>query len=382
MILKRLALGALGLALSCALGASRAQALPLFSRDGGQPCSRCHLDSPQLNPEGIRFMQDGYRDSETVAMLSSHTFPVSVAARLGVRAERIESSTSAGLHASPTRSTLDDGVELQSAGAITRQLSYHFNLDGGPSGDGPRATRADLQIGDLVSRRRLNARLGSFDAELPFLSEQRCPTLHPYLAPVGLWARGLELNGGLSDWHYAAGLIHSNQSETGLDPDAGAIHSFEDTYWMVGRNAGAVNFGARMLFDRQDSTLPTLTWMQHLQLLVGGALIEPHGSIAPAYVFDRFDDRPAAGIHDRHQYYVLAGTLLPGDGRWVFNARAEHEYRTQTVWTPEEDHQLLVLNVERVLNPLARVALEGSLSGDNVGGPRSRGLTAYVGLQY
>lgn len=363
-----------------AFAAPAARALPLFSRAGGPACSQCHLDSPQLSPAGIRFMQSGYRDSQATGMLSAHSLPISVTARLGLRGERIEAPDAAGPHATP-RGTFDGGVELQSAGAITRRLSFHFDLDGNRAGDGPRATRADLQIADLISRQRLNARIGSFDAELPFLSEQRCPTLHPYLAPVGLWARGLELNGGPEDWRYGAGLIHSNQSVT-PEAEEGSVHSFEDTYWMLMHQAGRANFGARMLFDRQDSTLPSLTWMQHLQLLVGGAMLEPHWSLAPAYVFDRFDDRPAAGIHDRHQYYVLAGTFVPGAGRWAVSARAEHEYRTRTVWTPEEDHQLLVLNVARVLNPLARVAIEGSVSGDNVGGPRSNRLGAYLGLQY
>ena len=327
-------------------------------------------------------MQSGYHDSTAAGLLPAHSIPVSVSARLGVRTERQDYPAGPGDKPGPTRQSVDDGIELESAGTLGRRLSYHFEVDGSRAGDGPRDTRAHLQYDDLLSRQRLNVRIGSFDAELPFLSAQRCPTLHTYLAPVDLWARGLELNGAMNSWHYAGGLIHSSQTVSRSDPDANAIRSLEDTYWMIQRQTGAASVGARMLFDRQNSTLPTLSWMQHLQALLGGAWLGRSWAIAPAYVFDRFDDRPAAGIHDRHQYYLMEATLVPGAGHWAWNARAEHEYRTATVLTPEEDHQLLVLNLARVLTPQARVAIEGTVSGDNIGGPRSSGLGAYVGLQY
>jgi len=363
--------------LGACLASGSSQALPLFSRDGGPPCSRCHLDSPRLSPEGIRFLQHGYRGDDSLAVFPSHSFPVSVTARLGVRAER---SSVPGAPAA--RRSIDDGISLESAGALGTRFSYQVSLDGSRAGDGPRASRAHLQFDDLLSEGRLNVRAGSYDADLPFLSAARNPTLHPYLAPVGLWARGLELNGALGDWRYGGALIHSSRSASGPDPDTGPIRSLEDTYWMLSHQAGAASFGARMLFDRQDSNLPSLTWMQHLQALAGGALTSRHWAIAPAYVFDRFDDRPAAGIHDRHQYYLLEATLAPGLGRWAFNARAEHEYRTRTVWTSEEDHQRVVLSVARVLSPLARIALEGSMDGDNIGGARAALLGAYASLQY
>jgi hypothetical protein len=368
------------LALSFAPGAGLA--LPLFSRDGGPPCRSCHLDSPRLSPAGIRFLERGYRGGDSLAVFPTHTFPVSVTARLGVRAERSSVPGAAAARSASAHRSIDDGISLESAGALGTRFSYQVSLDGSRAGDGPRASRAHLQFDDLLSRDRLNLRVGSYDADLPFLSAERNPTLHPYLAPVGLWARGLELNGGLGAWRYGGALIHSSRSASGPDPDTGPIRSLEDTYWMLSHQAGAASFGARILFDRQDSSLPSLTWMQHLQALVGGAITRRSWAIAPAYVFDRFDDRPAAGIHDRHQFYLLEATLVPGQGRWALNARAEHEYRTRTVWTPEEDHQMLVLNLARVLNPLARIAIEGSASGDNIGGPRSAMLGAYVWLQY
>lgn len=382
MHLPRFALRAAPIALFVAiLSPGSARALPLYSRDGGPPCSRCHLDSPRLNPEGVRFLERGRRGDDSLEVLPSHAFPVSVTARVGVLAER-SSVPGAATRGAPTRRAVDDGVDLLSAGAVGTRLSYLVALDGSRAGDGPRASRAELQVADLVSRQRLNLRLGSYDAELPFLSAARNPTFHPDLAPLGLWARGLELNGLMGEWHLAGGLIHSSRGTNGPDPDPGPIRSLEDTYWMFDRTRGAGSFGARMLFDRQNSSLPSLTWMQHLQLLAGGAITKPHWAIAPGYVFDRFDDRPAAGIHDRHQYYLLEATLAPGAGLWALNARAEHEYRTRTVWTPEEDHQLVVLSLARVLDPLARIAIEGSVAGDNIGGPRAATLGAFVSLQY
>jgi hypothetical protein len=367
--------------LAAFLAPGPAHALPLFSRAGGPACSNCHLDALRLSPAGIRFMQRGYRGEDTLGLFASHGIPVSFAARLGVHAVRTAAPGGAAGE-TPTRHAVDDAVSLQSAGTLGERLSYRVAFDGSRAGDGPRDSRAQLQLADLISRGRLNVKLGSYDAELPFLSAARCPTVHPYLTPVGLWARGVELNGMMGSWHYGGGLIHSSRSASGSDPDAGAIRSLEDTYWTFDHTAGAASFGGRMLFDRQDSNLPTLTWMQHLQALAGGAITTAHWAIAPAYVFDRFDDRPAAGIHDRHQYYLLEATVVPGAGRWALDARAEHEYRTRTVWTAEEDHQLVVMSLARVLTPLARVALEGSVGGDNVGGPRTTTLGAYVGLQY
>ncbi|MGH7740526.1 MAG: hypothetical protein ACRENS_00735 [Candidatus Eiseniibacteriota bacterium] len=334
-----------------------------------------------MNPDGIRFMQRGYSTPDSLELLPAHTIPISVSARLGVRAVRQKFPGAQQPKLEPRRGSVDDGIGLAGAGRIGARLSYLLEVDGNRAGDGPRETRASLQFDDLLSRQRLNLKLGSFDAELPFLSAQRSPTMHPYLAPIDLWARGFELNGNLASWHCGGGLIHSSQSLR-TDADATAIRSLEDTYWTLGHQSRAVSVGARLLFDRQDSTLPSLAWMQHLQALMGGALVKPHWAIATAYVFDRFDDRPAAGIHDRHQYYLLETTLVPGSGAWVWNARLEHEYRTRTVWTHEQDHQLVVLNLARVLSPIARLALEGSLGGDNVGGPRSASMGAYVGLQY
>jgi hypothetical protein len=138
-----------------------------------------------------------------------------------------------------------------------------------------------------------------------------------------------------------------------------------------------------MLFDRQSSNLPYHTWLQHLQATAGGSITTGRTVAVAGYVFDRFDDRPAAGIHDRHQYYLL-DVLRPLDRRqrWWVTARYEHEYRTQTVLTPEEDHQLGVLNLTRQVNANAKLAVEVAHAGDNVSGPRVNTLDAYVDLAF
>ena len=134
------------------------QALPLFSRDGGPPCSRCHLDSPRLSPEGIRFMQRGYRGGDSLLVFPSHSLPVSVTARLGVRTVRSSAPGTGATHSAAARRSLDDGVSLESAGSLGRRLSYQLSLDGSRAGDGPRATRAYVQFDDLLSHERLGAR--------------------------------------------------------------------------------------------------------------------------------------------------------------------------------------------------------------------------------
>ena len=142
---------------------------------------------------------------------------------------------------------------------------------------------------------------------------------------------------------------------------------------------GARRFGARMLFDRQPSNLIIHSWLQHLQAAVSGSFAAKRFLLIPGYVFDRFDDRPGPGIHDRHQYYLLEALgLLDREHRWALTARYEHEYRTKTVGSPEEDHQLGVLNLSRQLTPNATLALEVAHAGDNVSGPRVNELDAYV----
>src|SRR5262249_1662684 len=69
-------------------------------------------------------------------------------------------------------------------------------------------------------------------------------------------------------------------------------------------------------------------------------------TVIPSYVFERFDDRPGPGLHERHQYYLLE-TLVPLDpeGRWAVTGRYEHDYRTRNAYDPEEHRDLAALDL-------------------------------------
>src|SRR5262249_42982897 len=163
-----------------------------------------------------------------------------------------------------------------------------------------------------------------------FLSQARRTTLASYLSPVAFDASGLELNGRRSRWTYAAGLALSGRHSSGGPRPSRIGRRWGDTYLRLTRNGGDRSGTAQMLFDRQDSSLPALTWLQHLRAQLAGFLGFPHFTVIPSYVFERFDDRPAPGLHERHQYYLLE-TLVPLDveGRWAVTGRYEHDYRTR-----------------------------------------------------
>jgi hypothetical protein len=138
-----------------------------------------------------------------------------------------------------------------------------------------------------------------------------------------------------------------------------------------------------MLFDHQDSTLPSLRWMQHLKAEAGVSLAMGRLTLIPGYVLERLDDRPAAGMHERHQYALLEVLRPLGQRqRWVVSARYEHEYRTPNAITREADRQLALADLAYDFLSGARLGLECSLARDNLGDPSVRSLDAFVRMTY
>src|SRR5262249_46840589 len=132
----------------------------------------------------------------------------------------------------------------------------------------------------------------------------------------------------------------------------------EDSYFRLARTLGAQSIGVQMLFDRQDSSLPTLSWLQHLRCQVAPNLVGRGFTVIPSYVFDRFDDRPSPGVHERHQYYMLEGIIpLAAGRRWTTTGRYEHEYRTRNTYDPEQHRQQAVLQLAWQASANARIAV-------------------------
>ncbi len=362
-----------------------ASALPLFERSLGVECASCHDVVPHLNRGGAEFLQRGYRDDEGRGhpIWSAGTAPLSVVGYAGLAVQHTVGNGPGPREGFTTRSTSREEFQLHGAGALTNTLSFHVEGGFGRVGGSIRSDVAFLQINDVLSRGRANLRIGAFGSEFPFLSDSRRTTLQAYRSPVTLDARGFELNGRSAGWVWATGLIESHRHDASPVNEDKLFKHLQDTYVAITFNHSSTWLAGRMLFDRQDSSLPTLTWMQHLQGTAAGSLAVGPIVVQPAYVFDRFDDRPAAGIHDRHQHYLLEALAPIGTSRrWWLTTRYEHEYRTKTVLSPEEDHQLGLVNLGFNVSRNAGVALEWSRLGDNIGGARVDALDACVRLGY
>jgi len=145
------------------------------------------------------------------------------------------------------------------------------------------------------------------------------------------------------------------------------------------RIAARQTFGVQWEFDRQNSDLPRLSWLQHLQGEAAARLEEGRLSVTPAYVFSRFDDRPGPGIHERYQFARIEAVLALDRGRhWLATGRAEHEHRTPNILSPGIDGDLGMMSLSWIPEPRLRVALEESSGDDITGSPRSRRTGIYV----
>jgi hypothetical protein len=348
------------LVLACALGSGHeAHALPVFARETGSSCANCHTVVPALNAVGMRVLQSG-DGARTMALLSRHRPPRgALVLDAGATTQR-EQASPPGSSASRRRETqVARGYEfdVHVVGGLLRRLSFEAEagMDSATSPVGLQV--AALRVHDVVGAGALSLRAGRFDAGLPMLSAERRTTRAPYLAPVEVDAHGLELSATHAAWSGALGMSASHRSNT-----AGrTVRPLEDTYGrLTGERDGQV-FGARLLFDRQDSNISFHAWLQRLQLQVGALLGGGRFWIVPAYTLDRFDDRPAPGIHQRHQYGMLEALgVLGADRRWTLAARFELEHTTPTKLTPGEDGDLAAVRLGRVLAPNATLSLEAS----------------------
>jgi hypothetical protein len=385
------ALAVVGAALGVALSATGAlhprpgRALPLFTRQTGLGCDHCHDATPHLNSRGLEYLAHGYRFVSEPLPAHIRTIPVSAVASVGLGFSRLDSVDTPH----PDRDDLgarrerESVVELHTAGAA-RRASWHLQERIGTRSGVLDTPSAWAQVNDLAAHAALNVRAGRFTTGLPFLVDSRRTTLAPYATPVTLDVRGLELNGTGAGWTYAGGLVENHRTlPGGQNPVTRAFTHLQDTYAWVSRGFGGQQLGVRVWFDRQDSDLSFHTWLQHMQHEVAGSFTIRSLQVIPAYVLDRYDDRPAAELHDKHHHAMLE-VVAPLDGarRWLVSGRYEHEYRTGTPYSPEWDRQHAALDLAFDPRPDTRLALEWSHAADNIGGPRTDAVDAYFRIGY
>lgn len=331
-------------------GARRAPSLPLFGGGPDGRCDQCHTAVPRLNPAGIAFAERGYREAGGAP---AHAHAFSIVGGTGFAVSRPRPRGTSDLRVM----TEGEGSGIHAAGSI-EHFTYHVNVAASRRRDEPEIGTAFAQLDDVAGA-PLDLRLGRFDAELPFLSRTRRTTFAPYLAPATFDARGIELRGRPAGWTWATGLALSDRRVSGGISPRRIAPPLEDTYLQFTGAIAGGTFGAQFLFDRQDSPLRTLSWVQHLRGTVAASAGGPRLTIVPAYVFDRFDDRPAAGIHERHQFYLLeaVGEIDPR-GRFTSTARWERDARTRNVIDPGTHRDLEAVDLAWHALPNAQLAIE------------------------
>jgi hypothetical protein len=379
----------IGLAATVALAAAPpappVAALPLVSPPRSVRCARCHTSPPQLNAYGTRYLLAGHRgdDGRDPGTSNAPTLP-SIVVSSGLPLARWAAASGLERRGEmPEAARRPIMLDAHGEGALTRNAWYGVAASLDSLSGRPSVPMMFFECSALGSGARA-VRVGRFETGLPFLSADRRATLAPYLAPVTIAAEGIELRESLPrSWVAVVGRIMSRRAPARSTADARWLDRLEDTFvWATG-TFGEQVFGARVLFDRQDSNISYHAWLQRLQVSLGASLGTRRFRIVPSYLLDRFDDRPAPGIHQRHQYVGLeALVLLDPEGRCTVSTRLEHEHVTPTVWTRGEDHDLEVFRASRWIVPNACLALEASRTGDNVGGPRAARLDASVTLAY
>jgi len=276
-----------------------------------------------------------------------------------------------------------NALEVHAAGRAAPNVSFRLEAALDSSGSDVHTPVAFVRFDDVLPGGALDVRVGRWDAGLPFLSAVRRGTRADYLAPVALDARGIELNGAHAAWTWALGAIESQRLPTDAGAAAHSFNGLEDLEAWAMRDVRGQLFGARGFFDHQESDISFHAFLQRLQVQFAASLGGERWRVMPAYTLDRFDDRPAPGIHQRHQYALLELQALPGaQQRWLLTARFEHGHVTPTVLTPGEDHDREVLRAACYVAPNVRVSLECAHTGDNVGGPHALATDAAVQLVY
>ena len=337
-------------------------ATPLFARATGQACARCHVGFSRLRPAGVAFLDRG--DRPPAALQSAHArVPLTLDGAFG---HTWKSSPG------PSELHVIAAAPLEAPGGHPLSVFASGVVDS----NRVRGDRIWLETEGLGAWHGSALRVGTFQAEMPFLSSLRRTTLAAYLTPVTIAARGAELRGVGSAGAAGAGLIESPRT-------VGGLRRFQDSYVWLRGTWRANDLGARLWFDRQDPNGNGLPWLQHLQYMVSGRVGLGPCQIVPAYVQDRYDDRPVIKNHDKvHSFLLEAFSPLDPAERWSATARYEHRYHTRTALTPEEDRGLEVLDLAYHLKPNAQLALEWSERSTNLERTPTRSLDAWVRVAY
>jgi hypothetical protein len=371
--------------------AGPSHALPLFGRKYGMQCTSCHIAAPRLNAFGMHFKQNGYRmpgaPGESPWDSTAKEFPLALVGNVSYHVSSTNTDIGGGSHERTNFSAFEqEQVEFHSAGTLGRQLSFHFDNNFAGAGGPLQSGMAFVQFDDVIKDGALNVKAGIYDADTPYLADSRKTTLTEYLSPVTLDGRGIELNGTKPNWMYAVGLVNSGRS-----PDSAAVHKpnsktfnqLENAYVWVTREIGGHMVTARVYVDHQDPRKPNVASSQHVQAELNALVDRGRVYVIPGITYETFQDVPN-GTADRLETGLLeAMWLMDKDSHWVLTARLEHQYVPKVNGaTGVMDRSLGVMNVAYYVNPNARFGIDWAHGSDNVHGPVTDDVRAFVWVGY
>jgi hypothetical protein len=389
--------GQLALALAAAILAiagtcPSARALPLFARKYGVPCTTCHYAVPHLNMFGMHFKQNGYRMPGAMGespwdSTARVWVPLSVVANVDYHDNSTNYDLGGGTHERFSVGTFEQNqVELHSAGTLAPKVTFHVdnNFDG--AGGVLRSGMAFVQLDDIARDGALNLKAGIYDADIPYLADSRKTSLTEYLSPVTLDGQGFELNGTRSGWHYASGLINSARDPDTVatyKPNQKTFNQLEDFYVWLTRDLGATMVTGRVLLDRQNPRKLDKTSSQHVQAELSAYWERSRFTFTPGVTYETFADMPD-GVSDKLETGLVELLwLLDKDKQWLLTARMEHQYVPKSNGsTSVMDRSQEVLNLAYYLNPNARLGIDWAHLSDNVHGPVSDDVRAFVWVGY
>jgi hypothetical protein len=284
-------------------------------------CTACHLEPTRLDARGLRALDAGGRE-----LRAAH----------GRALQAVVSLDAALVRLHPAAPGPDDeelpGVELRAALPLAGALGWRAAASLDSTRHRVRLPVAMLQWGDAARADGAALRAGRFEAGLPFLVAGRPGWDDASLAPASVDAHGVEVDLARAGWTAATGVLESRRTRAS---GASGLRPLEDTEFRLEHSSGRDVVGARVLFDRQDSNVSWHAWLQRLQVQAGGLVGAGRFWCVPAWTLDRFDDRPAPGVHQRNEYVSLETIALLGARRdWSLSARAERERTPPTRWTP------------------------------------------------
>jgi len=143
-------------------GLKNTNAMPMFSRKLGVPCSTCHISPPRLNETGYRFRAAGFRMPETIGEKDEKEFNIwdYISGRIQVRTQTTH--TKVGPAATTSNETALQAVEIYPlTGAWGKYLSSNFKMTFAPDKD-PAIEAASLKVNVGNDKKFFSLRSGIF----------------------------------------------------------------------------------------------------------------------------------------------------------------------------------------------------------------------------